>query len=63
MLGSVFELSSILCTLMHPEKLGFCPQEYGAALKVVKLDADANKDLVEKYKVRIDASWNKYSTS
>ena len=26
-------------------------QEYGAALKVVKIEADGNPDLVEKYKV------------
>lgn len=28
------------------------PQEYGAALKVVKVEADANKATLEKYKVR-----------
>lgn len=33
---------------------GLVTQEYGAALKVVKIEADGNPDLVEKYKVSME---------
>lgn len=39
------------CARMAANQVGFT-QEYGAALKVVKIEADGNRDLVEKYKVR-----------
>jgi thioredoxin 1 len=38
------------CKLMHP-MMAWAEKEYGAALKVVKIEADANKATLEKYKV------------
>ena len=46
------ELRSPLLSSAAPLPLPLL-QEYGAALKVVKVEADANKATLEKYKVRL----------
>ncbi len=50
----------MLCAAATPLTVPCCwiasgLQEYGAALKVVKIEADANKATLEKYKVRLIA--------
>lgn len=49
------KLRSPLLSCAPPLPLPPLLQEYGAALKVVKVEADANKATLEKYKVRFTA--------